>query len=175
MPAHKSAANPFFGNIRQNTDLIGGVGQMPIKRPSGISRGADALLPTWIRKAIDDHDAGKAVSDRFLDIEKAEQQRMQDALSGNVSYGSPTISRPSAVQIAGVEKGGKNRYNNIWPYDHTRVKLEGRSQGACDYVNASHIKASRSNKRYIATQGPLPATFEVSDGLLSLAWRDLVC
>lgn len=64
------------------------------------------------------------------------------------------------VQIAGIEKGNKNRYNNIWPFEHARVKLQGRLAGGCDYVNASHIKAMRSNKQYIASQGPLPATFE---------------
>ena len=68
-------------------------------------------------------------------------------------------SRP---QICGIEKGGKNRYKDILPFEHARVKLQGRVNGDCDYVNASHVKASRSNKRYIATQGPLPATFEVS-------------
>lgn len=28
---------------------------------------------------------------------------------------------------AGVELGAKNRYNNIWPYDHTRVRLSDKS------------------------------------------------
>lgn len=66
------------------------------------------------------------------------------------------------VQLCGIEKGGKNRYKDILPFEHARVKLEGKSEGACDYVNASHLKATRSHKRYIASQGPLPATFEVS-------------
>ncbi|KAI9818674.1 MAG: hypothetical protein M1832_004149 [Thelocarpon impressellum] len=160
MPASRSAANPFFGNIRQNMDLIGGVGQMPIKRPAGLPRAFEAQLPQWVRTAIEERDAGKAVSDRFLAIERDEQSRMQAALSCHVSYGTPSAGGARSVQIAGIEKGGKNRYNNIWPYDHARVKLQGGAGGACDYVNASHIRTSRSNKRYIATQGPLPATFE---------------
>ncbi|KAI9844284.1 MAG: hypothetical protein M1837_005694 [Sclerophora amabilis] len=159
IPSSKSVANPFFGNIRQNMDLIGGVGQISIKHPTLLTERGQAELPRWIRQATDEHDQGKAVSDRFLDIEKAEQRRMQDALSCHVSYGTPRGEGKHTVQIAGVEKGGKNRYNNIWPYDHTRVRLQGVGAGACDYVNASHIKTSRSNKRYIATQAPLPATF----------------
>lgn len=33
----------------------------------------------------------------------------------------------------------KNRYSNILPYDHNRVKLEGRSDDESDYINASYI------------------------------------
>lgn len=161
MPATKTAANPFFSNIRQNQDLIGGVGQMDIKMPEELIAESDKILPNWLLQAATKEDHGKKVSDKFLRLELAEQSRMSRALSSGVSYGTPAGSTKD-VQIAGIEKGGKNRYNNIWPFEHARVRLQGRSDGACDYVNASHIKASRSNKRYIASQGPLPATFEVS-------------
>lgn len=161
MPATKNAANPFFGNIRQNMDLIGGVGQMAIKKPGSLTPHQLEGMPAWLRHAAEEKDKGKLAADKFLVIEKQEQKRMQEALSGNVQYGSPTPGS-SRVQIAGIEKGSKNRYNNIWPYEHSRVKLEDIPDGACDYVNASHIKANWSNKRYIATQGPIPTTFKVS-------------
>ncbi|GAB7357087.1 hypothetical protein MBLNU459_g7900t1 [Dothideomycetes sp. NU459] len=159
MPATQNAANPFFGNIRQNMDLIGGVGQMPVKRPASMSKIDEGHLPEWLRHASDETDKGARVSDKFLHIEKREQKRMQDALSGNVSYGTPSKDSPGGVQIAGIEKGSKNRYNNIWPFEHTRVKLENVPNHGCDYVNANYITSKRSNKRYIATQGPIPATF----------------
>ena len=161
MPHAKIAGNPFFGNIRQNMDLIGGVGQMPIKRPTGLTEQSEHKLPKWLLQASNPKDGGKMVSDRFLTIEKAEQRRLQKALSGNVSYGSPGPNTPKSVQIAGIEKGSKNRYNNIWPYDHSRVRLQGVPSGDCDYINASHVKAAWTNKHYIATQAPMPATFEV--------------
>lgn len=166
MPSTQTAANPFFGNIRQNMDLIGGVGQMPVKLPIGLRETAVAEMPAWLRQAADKDDRGKAVADRFLGIEKAEQHRMQKALSCNVSYGTPNALSPQAVQIAGIEKGTKNRYKDMLPYDHSRVKLQNVPFGDCDYVNASHIKAQWSNKHYIASQAPVPATFNV--GLLSL-------
>jgi tyrosine-protein phosphatase 2/3 len=162
IPGPKSAANPFFSNIRQNMDLVGGVGQIDLKRPSEIDPQADAFLPAWLREAAAVEDHGKTVAAKFLHIEQDELSRMQKALSMRVSYGTPGTETERTVQIAGFEKGGKNRYNNIWPFEHARVRLQGRPEGVCDYVNASHIKASRSNKRYIASQGPLPATFEVS-------------
>jgi hypothetical protein len=161
MPATKNAANPFFSNIRQNQDLIGGVGQMDVKLPDDLSQDIQKLLPTWLAKAAAIENHGKRISDKFLHLEVAERDRMTKALSSDVSYGTPAADVRS-VQVAGLEKGGKNRYNNIWPFEHARVRLQDRPQGACDYINASHIKASRSNKRYIASQGPLPTTFEVS-------------
>jgi len=168
MPETKIAANPFFSNIRQNMDLVGGVGQINVKCPDDIDPLADNFLPKWLRKAAATEDHGKSVAAKFLHIEQDELSRMQQALSSRVSYGTPMAKPESNVQIAGFEKGGKNRYNNIWPFEHARVRLQGRPEGACDYVNASHIKASWSNKRYIASQGPLPATFEVSWPLLGI-------
>ncbi|PGG96176.1 protein-tyrosine phosphatase [Blastomyces parvus] len=160
IPKSNTAAHPFFSNIRQNMDLIGGVGQIPIKLPRSMSGKSRQMLPRWLAQASDVQDKGKRVSERFLQIEKAEQSRMQEALSGNVSYGSPGSGSPKKVfRIAGLEKGAKNRYNNIYPYDHSRVRLQGVPSGACDYVNASFIQSSHSNKRYIATQAPIPATF----------------
>ena len=162
MPSTQSTANPFFGSIRQNMDLIGGVGQMPVKLPSGLKESAVTRIPTWLRKVSNESDKGTTVADRFLGIEKAEQHRMQKALSINVSYGTPNSLSPEAVQIAGIEKGTKNRYKDMLPYDHSRVKLQDVPSGGCDYVNASHVKARWSNKHYIASQAPVPATFQVS-------------
>ncbi|KAL3420996.1 Tyrosine-protein phosphatase 1 [Phlyctema vagabunda] len=159
MPATKNAANPFFSNVRQNQDLIGGVGQMDIQIPGEMNNTNSDAVPRWLAKAAEPTDHGKKVSDKFLHLELDEQARMNKALSNGVQYGNTKLGAKE-VQIAGIEKGGKNRYNNIWPFEHARVRLQGRPEGSCDYVNASHVKASRSNKRYIASQGPLPATFE---------------
>lgn len=166
LPTTSNAPNPFFANIRQNQDLVDGVGQMDISVPPGADMEA---LPRWLREAANSEDHGKQVSDRFLNIELEEQTRMK----GAYSYINPAMADPenrkvaSNVQLSGIEKGGKNRYKDILPFEHARVKLEGKPEGTCDYVNASHIKASRSHKRYIASQGPLPATFEVSCASLS--------
>lgn len=162
MPSAKNATNAFFGNIRQNMDLIGGVGQIAIKLPSSFGLASMPYLPTWLRRVADERDQGKTVADQFLGIETAEQQRMQAALTGNVSYGTPNPSSTGSIQIAGIEKGIKNRYKDMLPYEHSRVRLQDVSSGACDYVNASHIKSKWSHRRYVAAQAPVPATFTVS-------------
>ena len=162
MPSGQTGANPFFGNIRQNIDLVDGVGQIPIRRPPDISQERETSLPRWLSAATEPADRGKLVAQSFLRIEKAEQRRMQEVLSGAVVPAKTASAESSlTVRLAGIEEGSKNRYNNIWPFEHARVKLQGRRDGAGDYINASYVKVPWSNKRYIATQGPLPATIEV--------------
>ncbi|XDV46065.1 hypothetical protein PO909_014028 [Leuciscus waleckii] len=53
----------------------------------------------------------------------------------------------------------KNRYKDIVPFDHSRVKLSLiKSKHDTDYINASFIKGVLGSRAYIATQGPLPNT-----------------
>ncbi|KAG9269076.1 protein piccolo-like [Astyanax mexicanus] len=53
----------------------------------------------------------------------------------------------------------KNRYKDIVPFDHTRVKLSlNTSKNDSDYINANFIKGVLGPRAYIATQGPLPNT-----------------
>uniref|UniRef100_A0A3Q2YFM8 protein-tyrosine-phosphatase n=1 Tax=Hippocampus comes TaxID=109280 RepID=A0A3Q2YFM8_HIPCM len=53
----------------------------------------------------------------------------------------------------------KNRYKDILPFDHSRVKLTlTTSKDDTDYINASFIKGVTGTKAYIATQGPLHHT-----------------
>ncbi|KAI1438556.1 hypothetical protein GGR50DRAFT_691089 [Xylaria sp. CBS 124048] len=156
LPSSANHPNPFFGNIRQNMDLADGVGQLEISVPSNLDYG---LLPSWLREATKKANHGKIVSDRFLQIERNEQTRMRDAYSA-FNPAAPLGSKSEKVQLCGVEKGAKNRYKDILPFEHSRVRLASSGSGGCDYINASYIQASRSYKRYIAAQGPLPATFE---------------
>ena len=148
-------------------DLLGGVGQIRVRRPPQLAREGEIKLPRWLMAVTDERNQGETIAKQFLHVERAEQRRMQEALSGRIDSDQ---ARDRKVRIAGIEEGTRNRYNNIWPYDHTRVKLNDRSDGMSDYINANYIKASWSNKRYIATQGPMPATFRVCDSAPSLFW-----
>ncbi|NWV99403.1 PTPRJ phosphatase, partial [Machaerirhynchus nigripectus] len=58
------------------------------------------------------------------------------------------------------ENRGKNRYNNVLPYDISRVKLSNQSSGTGDYINANYMPGYNSKKAFIAAQGPLPNTIE---------------
>ncbi|SPO40975.1 related to Protein-tyrosine phosphatase, receptor type 1 [Pseudozyma flocculosa] len=67
---------------------------------------------------------------------------------------------------AALERGADNRYNNIWTYEHSRVRLskpQVRDDPGSDYLNASFVAPAKrfgSRRKYIATQAPLPSTFE---------------
>ncbi|XP_068169231.1 receptor-type tyrosine-protein phosphatase beta-like [Antennarius striatus] len=70
------------------------------------------------------------------------------------------------------ENRGKNRYNNILPYDSTRVKLSYVDDDPCsDYINASYIPGNNFRREYVATQGPLPGT---KDDFWKMVWEQNV-
>ncbi|XP_056619302.1 tyrosine-protein phosphatase non-receptor type 2a [Triplophysa dalaica] len=53
------------------------------------------------------------------------------------------------------ENRNRNRYRDVSPYDHSRVRLENSEN---DYINASLITMEKAQRRYILTQGPLRNT-----------------
>lgn len=54
---------------------------------------------------------------------------------------------------------GKNRFTNILPYDHSRVKLlPVDDEEGSDYINANYIMGFNSKREYVVSQGPLPST-----------------
>ncbi|KAF0879197.1 PTPRJ phosphatase, partial [Crocuta crocuta] len=59
-----------------------------------------------------------------------------------------------------AENRGKNRYNNVLPYDISRVKLSVQAHSTDDYINANYMPGYHSKKEFIATQGPLPNTLK---------------
>ncbi|RCN33713.1 Protein-tyrosine phosphatase [Ancylostoma caninum] len=63
----------------------------------------------------------------------------------------------------------KNRFANILPYDHSRVRLAQVSdQEGADYVNANYMPGFSSRREFIAAQGPLPTT---RDAFWQMAWE----
>ncbi|KAL1021537.1 hypothetical protein UPYG_G00014530 [Umbra pygmaea] len=53
----------------------------------------------------------------------------------------------------------KNRYHQIVPYDHCRVRLSlQNSQPHSDYINASYVPGGCTQRDFICTQGPLRST-----------------
>ncbi|XP_072902730.1 tyrosine-protein phosphatase non-receptor type 2 isoform X6 [Hemitrygon akajei] len=51
------------------------------------------------------------------------------------------------------ENQNRNRYRDVSPFDHSRVKLQKADN---DYINASLISMDEAQRNYILTQGPLP-------------------
>ncbi|PPQ98874.1 hypothetical protein CVT24_003505 [Panaeolus cyanescens] len=139
---------------------------LPSQRSLTDSSDSESEDPDDAINTTDVEEGKEALAMQFFKIELAEQRR----LMGVMEYHSRESGQPIATLqqssapfpfsiTAGVEKGAKNRYRHIWPFEHARVRLHQQRDNDDDYVNASYVQPLGTNKRYIATQGPLPSTF----------------
>ncbi|KAA8916256.1 hypothetical protein TRICI_001538 [Trichomonascus ciferrii] len=135
----------FSGNIRAEMEVA--TESVDIRVPSTLTN--PEPLPPWLREVYASANECRVVARRFEELEQSERARLKSAFD-------PTGQE---TRLAGVEMGIKNRYHNIWPFDHSRVRLGEGVVGGSDYINANYISTARSMRRYIATQGPLPATY----------------
>ncbi|KAI7811745.1 putative mucin-19-like [Triplophysa rosa] len=71
-----------------------------------------------------------------------------------------------------IENKAKNRYNDVLPYDASRVKLSMCGNPFEDYINANYIPGYNSRKEFIAAQGPLPITV---NEFWRMIWEKNVC
>ena len=63
----------------------------------------------------------------------------------------------------------KNRFTNILPYDHSRVKLlPTDDEEGSDFINANYIPGYNSPREFIVTQGPLHST---RDDFWRMCWE----
>uniref|UniRef100_A0A0N4YZZ3 protein-tyrosine-phosphatase n=1 Tax=Parastrongyloides trichosuri TaxID=131310 RepID=A0A0N4YZZ3_PARTI len=81
------------------------------------------------------------------------------------------VNQPCIASELPVNRA-KNRFTNILPYDHSRVKLTATDDDeGSDYVNANYIPGFNSRREFIAAQGPLPST---RDHFWQMVWEQQV-
>ncbi|OCT76615.1 hypothetical protein XELAEV_18031819mg [Xenopus laevis] len=85
----------------------------------------------------------------FREIDK---ENGWNSFYGDVRNESPSLPIKEAKN---PENKNRNRYRDVNPYDHSRVKLENVEN---DYINASLVVVEEAQRSYILTQGPLPNT-----------------
>jgi protein-tyrosine phosphatase len=102
--------------------------------------------PRWL-SGLFANNSCLSLIEKFKSLEIEERTRINDMISTN-SVGS------------GIELGFKNRYKDIFPYEHTRVKLATTpTYEHHGYINANFISAPHLSKmKYIASQAPLEST-----------------
>ncbi|KAK3575854.1 hypothetical protein CHS0354_001889 [Potamilus streckersoni] len=73
-----------------------------------------------------------------------------------------TLSPQHAHEAADMEENRlKNRFVNILPFDHSRVRLLPIDDvPGSDYINANYLPGFSKTREYIACQGPIPATID---------------
>ncbi|KAG9075728.1 hypothetical protein FS749_012575, partial [Ceratobasidium sp. UAMH 11750] len=172
-PNKIQASNPFYDNIRQNQELSHGITErIPLSLPREVLSRKAEIPVTWLRDIVENSDKEtgiEALAMQFYRVELGEQRRLQGVMShhsqeSQVSKDDQKLPNghvddfPYSI-TAGVEKGSKNRYKNIWPYEHARVRLRTATDDGSDYVNASYVQPRGTRLSYIATQGPMPATY----------------
>ncbi|KAL8292921.1 hypothetical protein RQP46_000615 [Phenoliferia psychrophenolica] len=166
----RMATNPFFDNIRQNSEALSLERSLanlsPVELPE-LDAATLARLPPFLTSLIRLQPLERAhrLAKQFYDLEVAERERLEGALHWHANVQGTDSEHTDHNEFkkfgisAGVELGSLNRFKNIFPYDHARVRLKAFGSGATDYVNASHIQLKGSPRRYIASQGPLHSTF----------------
>ncbi|XP_060593088.1 receptor-type tyrosine-protein phosphatase beta-like [Ruditapes philippinarum] len=102
----------------------------------------------YVRELDEMHkDTNLLLSDQYDDINKLGQ----------------IIAENSTTHAARHENNTpKNRWVNILPFDHSRVKLQQLDEDdpTTDYINANYMPGFHNQREYIATQGPLPGTID---------------
>ena len=86
----------------------------------------------------------------FSQLQVQELGRIEEAMA------VPDMSSWSISDASAPRNASRNRYINVFPWNFNRVHLKVLPNYS-DYINASHIEID-SSSRYIASQGPMPAT-----------------
>ncbi|KAG0045833.1 hypothetical protein BGZ83_008937 [Gryganskiella cystojenkinii] len=159
--------NPLYESVRQSMGLTTDITEeIPVRMPMGFTlETMRDNLPAWLVSAVTEGTGKARLSEYFQKVEISETKRMALLMSPQIMRSGKTTHFSIS---AGIEQGLKNRYNNIWPYDHTRVKIAELDLGHDDYINASKLIPLLSKKSYIATQGPVPLTFQ---DFWKMAWE----
>ncbi|KJE96726.1 protein tyrosine phosphatase [Capsaspora owczarzaki ATCC 30864] len=95
-------------------------------------------------------------------LEELVHKQNNELLESEFKSVSPSVGDPTFHAARRDQNKAKNRYNNIFANDDTRVRLgveeEGVDMSAIDYINANYIDGYSQPREFIATQGPLEAT-----------------
>ncbi|KAG7745572.1 hypothetical protein KL932_000602 [Ogataea haglerorum] len=156
-----TASKPFFKS-RQHEEFLTARPDMSMHLSTNITSPDLKILPTWLSNVIGSDSGASVLSHKFSELQSQEVERLNQALSRHSSVTTPSPETPCFS--AGVELGRKNRYKDIFPYEHARVKIQ--KYDADDeeldqdesYINASYLSYPGSQLRYIAAQGPLEET-----------------
>lgn len=146
-------------SLPRNRDSWDEVDEIAIVLPPNIGEKAISMLPAWLSKASEDG-GSRLVAEKFRLLEKLQRRRLNGtytAVLGDIL--GPFGEDPARYRLAGSGADAKNRYRDIYPYEHSRVKLLNLKD---DYINASHLSVQSSSKKYISSQAPMPAAFNAS-------------
>ncbi|KAM8927741.1 LOW QUALITY PROTEIN: receptor-type tyrosine-protein phosphatase H [Pelodytes ibericus] len=121
------------------------------KTPGKVHRGVRQRLSSWRYRTI-----SKEKFSEYFEIQHADSDfGFAEEYQELSSVGTNQLKRAAEMP----DNRAKNRFTNVLPYDHSRVKLDCIDGNmTTDYINANYMPGYNSAKEFIASQGPLPNT-----------------
>ncbi|XP_063402382.1 tyrosine-protein phosphatase 10D-like [Mytilus trossulus] len=117
----------------------------------------------------------KDFEDKVAELHKDSNLKFAHEYEEVKTLTDPKTLKNVSTSLAETEENKlKNRYVNILPYDHTIVKLlplEDDDEQASTFINANYIPGYKSQREYIASQGPIPSTI---DDFWRMVWEQSV-
>lgn len=180
---------PIF-KTRNYDEVLSNKPDLSIHLLTDLSNNEISTLPQWLVDIIGNDMGSTKLTEKFNQLQIEERTRLNNALNKNNTNTNITNKNDNVVQndnynvkdkdsvnviangientndyfpviSSGVELGRKNRYKDIFLYEHARVRLNNDTVNVNDpndYINASYISYPKSKLNYIATQGPLKET-----------------
>lgn len=149
-----------------SVDVFGFVRQMRYQRNFMVQTEAqyvfihDALLEA-ITCGVTEVEA-KDLGSRIRELRQIDPETGYTYLENEFCRLAKEENHPVAFKSASLNcNAAKNRYANILPFESTRVHLKMRpGEMGSDYINANFIDGYCQPRAYVATQAPVPDTFE---------------
>ncbi|XP_028848692.1 tyrosine-protein phosphatase non-receptor type 21 isoform X2 [Denticeps clupeoides] len=130
-----------------------------IKKVGPLKQAANGLVHTRLPQPGDGKDEPeKASNDERC---KILEQRLEEGLVFTEYEDVPKRRQGAECTTAQLpENSERNRFQDVLPYDDTRVELVPTKENNTGYINASHIRVMVGGDEwsYVACQGPLPNT-----------------
>ncbi|KAI8091904.1 protein-tyrosine phosphatase-like protein [Thamnidium elegans] len=109
---------------------------------SSVDKHGNFVLPSWIRDIMDIENGPKKLAEMYEQLERVEQERLYTVMKYHSQQDQSNENFPFSI-TASMEKGVLNRYDNIWPFAYSRVRLTDKSD---DYINANYIQYANIKK-----------------------------
>lgn len=153
-------------SLEDSVDVFGFVRQMRYQRNFMVQTEAqyvfihDALLEA-ITCGVTEVEA-KDLGSRIRELRQFDPETGYTYLENEFCRLAKEENHPIAFKSASLNcNAAKNRYANILPFESTRVHLKMRpGEMGSDYINANFIDGYCQPRAYIATQAPIPDTFD---------------